>query len=156
MAGLNKVILIGNLGNDPEIRTLENGAKVAQFSLATNESYKDKAGNWQEQTEWHRIVLWRWLAERAENQLKKGSTIYVEGKLKTRSWTNKDNVTQYTTEIIGDKFINLEKRDANGNYPPPPAAEDAPNTTSNTQSTEAKPADPEISKTSEPEDDLPF
>ena len=78
---VNRVILIGNLGKDPEVRRLENGAVVAKFSLATNENYRDKSGEWQQQTEWHDIVAWRALAERAESSLKKGSMVYVEGKL---------------------------------------------------------------------------
>jgi len=86
MAGVNKVILVGNLGKDPEIRHLENGTAVANFTIATSESYKDKGGNRVDQTEWHNIVVWRKLAEIAESYLKKGSQIYLEGKLRTRSW----------------------------------------------------------------------
>jgi len=155
MAGINKVILVGNLGRDPEIRTLENGSKVAQFSIATTESYKDKAGNWQDQTEWHNIVVWRYLADKAENSLKKGSKVYLEGKIRTRSWTDKDNNTRYTTEIIGDKMLVLDKREGgNGNYPPPVGAEDAP-PVQNQNTATATNSDPEL-KTSEPKDDLPF
>jgi len=122
MAGLNKVILIGNLGKDPEILTFENGVKRAAFSLATTESYRDKEGNWVDQTEWHNIVLWRWLAER---NLIKGDTIYVEGKLKTRSWDDKDGVKRYTTEIIGDKIIKLsgKREQSTGPIEPPPPAD---------------------------------
>ena len=160
MAGINKVILVGNLGSDPEIRALESGIKVATISLATSESYKDKDGNWQEQTEWHRIVYWRNMAETAENYLKKGSKIYVEGKLKTRSWNDKDNVTRYTTEIIGDRLLMLDKREGggNGNYPPPPSSEDIPQGRSqqSNASNEATSSAPEISSGSEPIDDLPF
>ncbi len=161
MAGINKVILVGNLGSDPEIRDLDSGLKVATLSLATSESYKDKDGNWQEQTEWHRIVFWRKMAETAENYLKKGSKIYVEGRLRTRSWTDKDNVTRYTTEINGDRLLMLDKREGSGSFPPPPSAGDAPaqqnNQAQTPQNTQAeKPKDPEINKTSEPEDDLPF
>ena len=94
MAGLNKVMLIGNLGKDPEVRALESGVPVATFSLATSESYKDKEGNRQTATEWHNIVVWRGLAEVAEKYLKKGSQIYVEGKLKTRNWQDKDGNTR--------------------------------------------------------------
>jgi len=155
MAGINKVILVGNLGKDPEIRTLENGSKVAQFSMATTESYKDKAGNWQDQTEWHNIVVWRYLADKAENSLKKGSKLYIEGKIRTRSWTDKDNNTRYTTEIIGDKMLVLDKREGgNGNYPPPVGVEDAPIAQGQVATTTVQ-KDPEI-KTNEPEDDLPF
>ncbi len=101
MAGVNKVILVGNLGKDPEVRHLENGTTVCSFSLATSESYKDRTtGERKTNTEWHNIVLWRGLAEIAEKYLKKGDQVYIEGKLVTRSW-EKDNVTRYTTEIVG-------------------------------------------------------
>jgi len=107
MAGINKVILIGNLGKDPEIRSLESGDKMAKFSLATSESYKNKDGQKVDQTEWHNIVLWRGLAEVAEKYLKKGSTIYLEGKIRSRSWDDKEGNKRYTTEIIGDTFTML-------------------------------------------------
>ncbi|MEP4532404.1 MAG: single-stranded DNA-binding protein [Cyclobacteriaceae bacterium] len=107
MAGVNKVILVGNLGRDPEVRHLESGVAVASFSIATTETYKDRnTGERKDQTEWHNIVLWRGLAEVAEKYLKKGSQIYVEGKLRTRSW-EKDGVTRYTTEIVGDNMTML-------------------------------------------------
>ncbi len=102
--GVNKVILIGNLGKDPEVRHLEGGATVANFPLATTESYKDKNGQRMEQTEWHNIVLWRAQAEFAEKYLKKGFTIYVEGKLRTRSWEDKDKNKRYTTEVVADNI----------------------------------------------------
>lgn len=112
MAGVNRVILIGNLGKDPEIRSLEGGVKVANFSLATTESYKGKNGERVDQTEWHNIVLWRGLAEVAENYLKKGNSIYVEGKIRTRDWIDKDGNKRYTTEIIADNMVMLGgKRD---------------------------------------------
>ena len=103
MIALNKVILVGNLGKDPEVRHLEGGVAVASFSLATSESYKDKAGQRIEQTEWHNIVVWRALAESAEKYLKKGMTIYIEGKLRTRSSDDK-GYKRYMTEIVGDTF----------------------------------------------------
>ncbi|WP_020528504.1 single-stranded DNA-binding protein [Flexithrix dorotheae] len=106
MAGVNRVILVGNLGKDPEVRDLESGAKVATFSLATSESYKDRnSGERITQTEWHNIVVWRGLADVAEKYLKKGSQIYLEGKLKTRSWQDKDGNNRYTTEVVADNFI---------------------------------------------------
>jgi single-strand DNA-binding protein len=105
--GINKVILAGNLGKDPEVRHLEGGAVVANFPLATTETYKDKNGNKIEQTEWHNIVLWRAQAEYAEKFLKKGFTILVEGKLKTRSWEDKDKNKRYTTEVYGDSITIL-------------------------------------------------
>lgn len=111
MAGVNKVILVGNLGKDPEVRHLEGGSVVANFSLATTDSYKDKNGNRQEQTEWHTIVVWRGLAEVAEKYLKKGMTIYVEGKLRTRSWDDKEGHKRYATEIVADTFTILSKKE---------------------------------------------
>ncbi len=105
-AGVNKVILIGNLGKDPEVRHLDNGASVANFSIATTESYKDKNGQKVDQTEWHNIVLWRGLADISEKYLKKGDSVYIEGKLRTRSW-EKDGVTRYTTEVVGDQMTML-------------------------------------------------
>ena len=101
MAGsVNKVILIGNLGKDPEIRHLENGATVANFSIATSENYKDrKTGEKVSQTEWHNIVAWRGLAEIAEKFIKKGDKIYIEGKLKTRTWQDKEGNNRYSTEV---------------------------------------------------------
>ena len=110
MAGINKVILIGNLGKDPEIFTFENNVKKASFSLATTESYKDKSGNRVDSTEWHNIVLWRGLAEVAEKYLNKGSQIYLEGKIKTRAWDDKDGIKRYTTEIYGDNMTMLGSR----------------------------------------------
>jgi single-strand DNA-binding protein len=107
MSGVNKVILVGRLGKDPEIRNLENGASVANFTMATSETYKDKTtGDRKEVTEWHNIVLWRGLADIAAKYLHKGDMIYVEGKLRTRSW-EKEGVTRYTTEIIGDNMTML-------------------------------------------------
>ncbi len=105
-SGVNKVILIGNLGKDPEVRHLDNGASVANFSIATTESYKDKNGQKVDQTEWHNIVLWRGLADISEKYLKKGDSVYIEGKLRTRSW-EKDGVTRYTTEVVGDQMTML-------------------------------------------------
>ena len=111
MAGINKVILVGNLGKDPEVFTYENGTKRAVFSLATTESYKDKDGQWQEQTEWHQIVLWRFLAEK---NLIKGDKIYLEGKIRTRSWEDENGQKRYTTEIQGEKVIKLSYADKGG------------------------------------------
>ncbi len=115
MAGsINKVILIGNLGKDPEVRHLENGACVANFSIATSENYKDrKTGEKVSQTEWHNIVVWRGLAEVTEKYLKKGDKVYIEGKLKTRSWKDQDGNNRYTTEIIADNLTMLGKSPEN-------------------------------------------
>jgi single-strand DNA-binding protein len=109
MSGVNKVILIGNLGADPEIRHLQDGVSVANFNLATSEFFKDKnTGERREQTEWHRVVAWRRLAELTEKYLKKGSKVYIEGKLRTRKW-EKDGVDRYTTEIMADEMTLLDK-----------------------------------------------
>ncbi|NCU33294.1 MAG: single-stranded DNA-binding protein [Candidatus Moranbacteria bacterium] len=107
MAGLNKVILIGNLGRDPEVMTFENGVKKASFSLATTESYRDKEGNWVDVTDWHNVVLWRWMAEK---NLIKGDQIYIEGKLKTRSYDDKDGNKRYITEVVADRVLKLSGR----------------------------------------------
>jgi single-strand DNA-binding protein len=104
MASLNKVTLMGNLGADPEVRYLPNGDAVANLRLATTEKYKDKSGTKQEKTEWHRIVMYRGLAELANKWLKKGSSIYLEGKLTTRKWSDKAGVEHYTTEIVADEM----------------------------------------------------
>jgi len=102
--GVNKVILVGNLGKDPEVRFLPGGSAVCNFSIATSESWKDKQGQVQEKTEWHRISIFGKLAEIAGEHLKKGSQVYVEGKLQTRKWTNKEGQDQYTTEVHLDPF----------------------------------------------------
>lgn len=107
---VNKVILIGNLGKDPECRTLENGTKVANFSLATTESYKDKKGEKQQNTEWHNIVFYGPVVEVVGKYLKKGSKIYLEGKLRTRSYES-DGVKKYTTEILGSQLTMLSSAD---------------------------------------------
>ena len=105
---VNKVILIGNLGSDPELRFTPSGVQVANFSLATSESWTDKAGERQERAEWHRIVLWRRLAEVAGQYLKKGSKIYIEGKLQTRSWEDQNGQKRYTTEVVANSMEMLE------------------------------------------------
>lgn len=126
MSGVNKVILVGRLGKDPEVRNLENGASVANFTMATSESYKDKTtGEKKEVTEWHNIVLWRGLAEIAAKYLHKGDMIYVEGKLRTRSW-EKEGVTRYTTEVVGDNMTMLStKRDGGSSQEYRPSAPSA-------------------------------
>lgn len=110
MAGINKVILVGNLGKDPEIRVIESGRKVANFSLATTETYKDKNGERVDQTEWHNIVFWGPIADVIEKYLKKGSRIYVEGKIRTRSYDDKEGVKKYITEIMGREMLMLDGR----------------------------------------------
>jgi single-strand DNA-binding protein len=111
MAGVNKVILIGNLGKDPEIKHFEGNIAKVTFSLATSEVFKDKSGNRVEQTEWHNIVLWRSLAETAEKLLKKGMQVYIEGKLQTRQWNDKEGNKRNITEIVGETFTILQKRE---------------------------------------------
>jgi single-strand DNA-binding protein len=107
MAGVNKAIIVGNLGADPEVRTLESGAKVATIRVATTERYKDRDGNQQENTEWHNIVLWRGLADITERYLKKGRQVYIEGRLKTRKWTDQNGNDRYTTEIVAQEMTLL-------------------------------------------------
>ena len=130
MAGINKVILVGNLGKDPEVRYLEGGIAVANFPIATSETYKDKnSGERKTSTEWHNIVLWRGLAEIAEKFLKKGAQIYVEGKLRTRQWQDKDGNNRYTTEVVGDNLQMLGKKDdsiSNNNVTPAVASNNSP------------------------------
>lgn len=147
---VNRVILVGNLGKDPEIRTLENGAKVAKFSIATNENYKDKSGQWQTQTEWHDIVAWRSLAEKAESSLEKGSTVYLEGKLSTRTWQDQNGNNRRTTEVVSNYFriINRQSSGGDGDTNTFPSSNDEP-TTANTHSNNAPAAD-------QADDDLPF
>lgn len=133
MSSLNKVILIGNLGKDPEVRSTPSGSKVANFSIATSERYKDKSGQQVDKTEWHRIVMWRGLAEVAEKYLKKGSTICIEGKLTTRSWDDSNGQKKYMTEIVADNMQmlggkNEDSQDDTNQLPDsgfvPPAPED--------------------------------
>ncbi|MCB9170971.1 MAG: single-stranded DNA-binding protein [Flavobacteriales bacterium] len=110
MSGVNKVILIGNLGADPEVRHLQNGATVANFRLATSETYKDRqTGEKREQTEWHNVVAWRGLGEITEKYLRKGSKVYVEGKLRTRQWQDRDGNARYTTEVQADNMTLLDR-----------------------------------------------
>lgn len=146
MSGVNKAILIGRLGKDPEVRNLENGATVANFSIATTEVYRDRTTNERKEiTEWHNIVLWRGLADIAAKYLHKGDMVYIEGKLRTRSW-EKDNVTRYTTEIVGDSMTMLT-----------PKGSSAGSSGSNQQ--EYSQAKPQYDSKSAPEsttDDLPF
>jgi len=114
MRGVNRVMLIGNLGKDPDLQFLEGNIAVAKFSLATTESYKDKNGKLMSQTEWHTVVLWRGLAELAQKYLHKGSLVYIEGRLKTRSWEDKEHNKKFATEIVGDNLIMLDKRSESG------------------------------------------
>src|ERR1051325_9937818 len=129
MGGVNKVILLGNAGKDPDVRHLEGGVTVASFSLATTESFRDKnSGEKKEQTEWHNIVMWRALAESVEkSELKKGDRVYLEGKIRTRKW-EKDGVQRFTVEIVADTFTIINRKrdgkaDENGSTAEAPAIE---------------------------------
>ncbi len=123
--GINKVILVGNLGNDQDVRYTANGAAVSNISVATSESWKDKeTGEQQERTEWHRVVFFGRLAEIVAEYLKKGSQVYVEGRLQTRKWQDKDGNDRYTTEIVANEMQMLGSRAGGGSYDqssPPPA-----------------------------------
>ena len=154
---INKVTLVGRLGSDPEIRTLESGAMVAKFSVATSENYRDRAGEWQEQTEWHDVVVWRSLAERAQEYLRKGTLVYIEGKLSHRKWQDKDGNNRRTTEVVGSYYRVMPTAPRNGgNYMPseepvtsaaaPPPRTAAP----------ATPASPAAAATDDDGEDLPF
>ena len=143
---INKVILIGNVGKDPEVRYLQNGTAVAQFSLATSETYKDKDGNKQTNTEWHNIVLWRGLAEIAEKYVKKGSKLYIEGKITYRSYDAQDGSKRYITEVVGNTMQMLDSKPSGAGTPPPPPGNNA---TTNNSTSEQDGADL-------PTDDLPF
>ncbi|MEZ4988235.1 MAG: single-stranded DNA-binding protein [Saprospiraceae bacterium] len=162
---INKVILIGNLGKDPEVRRLENGAVVAKFSLATNENYRDKAGEWQTLTEWHDIIVWRQLAERAEAQLKKGAQVYVEGKLTHRTWQDQDGNNRKTTEVVANSFRLLGSREGGtggggGGYFPSADDEVPYSTTTRAAAPTSTPASsndfPADAPQAGAEDDLPF
>lgn len=113
MASLNKVQLIGNVGNPPEVRTLQGGAKTASFRLATTTRYKDRDGNRKEDTEWHNIVAWNGKAELVEKYIRQGSTLYIEGKIKTRKWEDQEGRTRYSTEIVADNIQILDKKQNN-------------------------------------------
>jgi single-strand DNA-binding protein len=128
MRGVNKVILIGNLGREPDIQYLEGNIAVAKFPLATTETYKDKNGTLISQTEWHTVVLWRGLADLALKFLHKGSLVYIEGRIRTRNWEDKDKNRRFSTEIVGDNLVMLDKRKEHSDGPatdihvPEPAA----------------------------------
>jgi single-strand DNA-binding protein len=143
MRGVNRVMLIGNLGKDPDVQHLEGNIAVAKFPLATTETYKDRSGKLISQTEWHTVVLWRGLAELAQKYLHKGSLIYVEGRLRTRSWEDKDGNKKFATEVVGDNLIMLDKRgDGHGSH----GASDSP---------EGYPGD-DVPPLTDPGETLPF
>lgn len=144
---INKVTLVGNLGKDPEIRHLENGTAVAQFSMATSESYKDKSGEWQNITEWHNIVCWRGLADSVEKNLKKGSLVYIEGKITTRKWQDKEGNDRYSTDIVANTYRKLERREESSNRDNNFPTVEAPKTSTATTN---------VASEVKGEDDLPF
>ena len=111
---INKITLVGHLGQDPEVRRLENGTPVGRFSVATSENYKDAAGDWQSQTEWHNVVVWRSIAEQAEKVLKKGSLVFVEGKLTHRKFTDKNGIERISTDVVASLMRSLDKREGSG------------------------------------------
>ena len=148
MSGVNKVILVGNLGKDPEVKHLDTGVSVANFSLATTETYNNKQGERVSQTEWHNVVLWRGLADIAEKYLKKGNSVYVEGKINTRKWEDKEGNTRYSTDIIAEKMTMLGSRqDSN-------STTNTTNTTSNNNEDQSNNSQ-NINESSN-SDDLPF
>ena len=159
---INKVILVGNVGKDPEVRYLDSGVAVANFPFATSETYKNKQGEKVTNTEWHNIVMWRGLAEVVEKYVNKGSQLYIEGKIRTRSYDDKDGNKHYITEIIGDNMQMLGRKGDKSSIPPP-SEEDVPVaksnitnvTTSNTGKATGDFDNQDISTTEE-NDDLPF
>jgi len=155
---INKVTLIGNLGKDPDVRTLESGTKVANFSLATNENYQDKNGDWQKVTEWHNIVCWRGLAERVERSLKVGMQVYIEGKITYRKWKDQNGQDRYSTDIVANNLKILEKRENSGS--PQSYGNDFPAAQDSFPKADDKPApvisQPESTPQTKVEDDLPF
>jgi single-strand DNA-binding protein len=136
---INKVILIGNLGKDPEIKHFENGGVIAKFPLATNENYRDKTGEWQTITDWHNIVLRGGAAERSERNLHKGNTIYVEGKIRTRKWQDANGNDHYTTEIIAISYRILNRKE---NTDESTQISNSDNSTDNTNDSASKGANP--------------
>jgi single-strand DNA-binding protein len=153
---LNKAMIIGNLGRDPEMRYTPGGQAVTQFTVAVNRNYKGQNGEWQEETEWFRVVVWGQQAERAAEYLRKGNKVYIEGRLQTRQWEDKDGQKRYTTELVANQVTNLERRSRDEDGDPGPATGSAP-------SGAARPARP--ARADEPAgdkldesnfDDLPF
>ena len=156
--GVNKVILVGNLGQDPELRYTGSGTAVCNLRLATNESYKDAAGEWVERTEWHSIVAWSRLAEICNEYLKKGSQVYFEGSLQTRSYEDKDGNTKYVTEVKAKEMMMLSGRGTNGDSytAPAPAAAKPAAAKPAAAATTAADSGSSDSYTFQPDDDLPF
>lgn len=152
MASVNKVILIGNLGKDPETRYMPNGDAVTNITLATTETWKDKNGEKQEKTEWHRVTFYRKLAEIAGEYLKKGRPVYVEGRLETRKWTDKAGAERYTTEIIASDMKMLGSKPGSGSYD----AGDREESSSAPSTSSSKTATRSSSGFDDMDDDIPF
>ena len=150
MASVNKVILIGNLGKDPETRYMSNGEAVTNITLATTDTWKDKNGEKQEKTEWHRVTFYRKLAEIAGEYLKKGRSVYIEGRLETRKWTDKNGVERYTTDIIASDMKMLGNRSGSGNFESPPDHEEDNSVSNRPSSTKAPTGFDDM------DDDIPF
>ena len=121
---VNKIVLVGHLGADPESRFTPSGVAVTTFNMATNESWKNKEGEYEDRTEWHRIVLYGKAAETASKYMKKGQLTYVEGRIRTRSWEDKEGMTRYTTEVLGDRFTMLGRKGENQSVAPAEASGD--------------------------------
>ena len=155
MASINKVILIGNLGRDPEVRYMPSGDAVANITIATTETWKDKAGEKQEQTEWHRVAMFGKTAEIAGEYLKKGSQVYIEGKLQTRKWTDKEGQERYTTEIRADRMQMLGSRSGGSERMAPPE-DDAPSRSAAAAPAKKAAAAGKGSGFDDLEDDIPF
>jgi len=157
MASVNKVILIGNLGRDPEVRYMPDGGAITNISIATTENWKDKNGEKQEKTEWHRVAFFGKLAEIAGEYLKKGSQVYVEGRLQTRKWQDKDGNDKYTTEIVADRMQMLGSRQGMGGAGAGAGEREAPERGESARPA-GKPAGakPAGSKFDDFEDDIPF
>ena len=156
---LNKCMIIGNLGRDPEMRYTPSGQAVTQFTVATNRNYKDQQGEWQKETEWFRVVVWAQQAERAAEQLRKGNKVYIEGRIQTRQWEDQSGQKRYTTELIANQVTSLERRERDEGDAPPPdeprrpsgAAPESPSAAPS-----AAPARPAGGQSGEDFDDLPF
>lgn len=118
---LNKCMIIGNLGKDPEMRYTPSGSAVTQMSVATNRSWRDQAGEWQSETEWFRVVIWGEKAERAAETLRKGHKVFIEGRMQTRQWEDQSGAKRYTTELIADRFSSLERKESSDPGPEEPA-----------------------------------
>ena len=161
MASVNKVILVGNLGKDPEVRYMPSGDAITNITMATTDSWKDKNGEKQEKTEWHRVAFFGKLAEIAGEYLKKGSQVYVEGRLQTRKWQDKEGQDRYTTEIVADRMQMLGSRSGGGNYEvqdkaPPGEGRESGAGQSSSGPSSSKPPAKKGGDFADFEDDIPF